>query len=59
MAYYVDCITFQNEVCSCATVDEPAVIDRPRGVGLTPHQIAIERALAAVATVNQMIDEMG
>jgi hypothetical protein len=28
------------------------------GVGLTPHQLAIERALAAVATVNKAMDEM-
>jgi hypothetical protein len=29
------------------------------GVGLTPHAIAIERALAAVAAVNETIDKMG
>jgi hypothetical protein len=28
------------------------------GVGLTPHAIAIERALAAVATVNRSLDAM-
>jgi hypothetical protein len=27
-------------------------------VGLTPHRIAVERALAAVATVNKAMDEM-
>ena len=29
------------------------------GVGLTPHAIAIDRALAAVAAVNDTIDKMG
>lgn len=29
------------------------------GVGITPHQVAVERALAAVATVNQSIEKMG
>jgi hypothetical protein len=29
------------------------------GVGLTPHSVAIDRALAAVAAVNDTIDKMG
>jgi hypothetical protein len=29
------------------------------GVGLTPHAVAIDRALAAVAAVNDTIDKMG
>jgi hypothetical protein len=29
------------------------------GVGLTPHAVAINRALAAVAAVNDTIDKMG
>jgi hypothetical protein len=46
-------------------VDQPAIAaklkelaDRGGGV-LTPHAIAIERALAAVAAVNHTIDKMG
>jgi hypothetical protein len=29
------------------------------GVGLTPHAVAIDRALAAVAALNDTIDKMG
>jgi hypothetical protein len=29
------------------------------GVGLTPHAVAVDRALAAVAVVNETIDKMG
>jgi hypothetical protein len=29
------------------------------GVGITPHQVALDRALAAVAAVNDTIDKMG
>lgn len=29
------------------------------GVGLTPHHVAVQRALAAVAAVNDAIDKMG
>jgi hypothetical protein len=39
-----------------AKLEEPA--DRG-GVGLTPHAVAIDRALAAVAAVNDTIDKMG
>jgi hypothetical protein len=45
--------------------DQPAVAakleelaDRGR-VGLTPHAVALDRALAAVAAVNETIDKMG
>jgi hypothetical protein len=29
------------------------------GVGLSPHAVAVDRALAAVAKVNETIDKMG
>jgi hypothetical protein len=29
------------------------------GVGITPHHVAVERAFAAVATVNQSIEKTG
>jgi hypothetical protein len=46
-------------------VDPPAIavkleeIAELGGVGLTPHAVAIDRALAAVAAVNDTIDKMG
>jgi hypothetical protein len=46
-------------------VDQPAIAAKLEeladrgGVGLTPHAVAIDRALAAVAAVNETIDKMG
>ena len=45
-----------DQPASAAKLEEPA--DRG-GVGLTPHAVAIDRALAAVAAVNDTIDKMG
>jgi hypothetical protein len=46
-------------------VDQPAIaakleeIAEHGGVGLTPHQTAVDRALEAVTAVNDTIDKMG
>jgi hypothetical protein len=46
-------------------VDPPAIVAKLEeladrgGVGLTPHAVAIDRALGAVAAVNDTIDKMG
>jgi len=45
-----------DQPASVAKLEEPA--DRG-GVGLTPHAVAIDRALPGVAAVNDTIDKMG
>jgi hypothetical protein len=45
-----------DPTCIAAKLEELAILG---GVGLTPHAVVIERAMAAVAAINEAVDKMG
>jgi hypothetical protein len=55
-AHFILAYRYEWKKAIAAKLEEPADLG---GVGLTPHQIAVDRAFEAVTAVNEIIDKTG